>query len=81
MASSVHLHPELFVGFKLPTFAARSMVLICAELQDYPKPWLLLQVVGSPQAQGEAARTEGREEGQGVTRACALLNSPVLTQS
>lgn len=35
-----------------------------------------------PQAQAEAGGTaEETEEGQGVTRACALLNSPVLIQS
>ncbi|RMC02189.1 hypothetical protein DUI87_21356 [Hirundo rustica rustica] len=35
-----------------------------------------------PQAQAEAGgTTEETEEGQGVTRACAPLNSPVLKQS
>lgn len=82
MAFSLRLHPEIFVGFKLPTFAVRDMVLIYAELQDYPMSWLLHQVLGSPKHKGEAGGTaEETEEGQGVTRACAVPNSPVLIQS
>lgn len=41
LASSLHLHSELFVY-------CQGMVLIYAELQDYPKRWLLHQVLGAP---------------------------------